>query len=464
MKINCPDDTIVAISTPIGEGGIGIVRMSGPESISIASKIFYSNGRKKSLYDVKSFTVHYGHIIREDGDILDEVLLTVMRSPRTYTKEDIVEVNCHSGIVAMRNILELVLRMGARLARQGEFTERAFLNGRIDLAQAEAVLDIVQAKTESALKSAVRQLDGGLSGYIRCIKDELFEIHANIEASIDFPEEDIDVLSRVDIKGRLMDLKMKLKRLLDTSSAGIILRNGLFTVICGRTNVGKSSLLNALLKKERAIVTPIPGTTRDVIEETVNIRGIPLRIADTAGITETQELVEQKGIERSWDCIENSELVLAILDGSEALSIDDRRILESLTSKKVIIVINKVDKPRVLDHGEVAELLPGKNIVEVSATCRMGLDSLEDSIEDMVWGGKIVTGDEVLITNVRHRDAMMRAEEALARTIEGLRKDMPSELITIDIKEALDALGEVTGEVVTEDILGFIFSQFCIGK
>lgn len=458
------DDTIVAISTPIGEGGIGIVRMSGPEAISIASKIFYSNGRKKSLHDVKSWTIYYGHIIREDGGIVDEILLTVMRAPHTYTKEDIVEVNCHSGIVAIRNILELILRMGARLARQGEFTERAFLNGRIDLAQAEAVLDIVQAKTESALKSAVRQLDGGLSRYIRHIKDELFEIYANIEASIDFPEEDIDVLSQVDIKGRLMDLKMKLKRLLDTSSTGIILRNGLFTVICGRTNVGKSSLLNALLKKERAIVTPIPGTTRDVIEEAVNIRGIPLIVADTAGITETQELVEQNGIERSWDCIENSGLVLAVLDGSEALSIDDRRILESLTSKKVIIVINKIDKPRLLDHGEVMKLLPGKNIVEVSAACKTGLDLLEDSIEDMVWGGKVATGDEVLITNVRHRDAARMAEEALARTIDGMGKDMPSELITIDIKGALDALGGVTGEVVTEDILEFIFSQFCIGK
>ncbi len=462
--INGTDDTIVAISTPIGEGGIGIVRMSGRNAILIASKIFCPADRKKVITGAKSFTTHYGHIMDENGDVLDEVLLTVMRAPRTYTKEDIVEVNCHGGLVAMRKVLELTLSMGGRLARQGEFTERAFLNGRIDLSQAEAVLDIVHAKTDAGLKTAVRQLDGGLSKYLECVKKKLFEIYANIEASIDFPEDDIEVLSQASIKDELIELKMKLKKLLETSSTGIILRNGLFTVLCGRPNVGKSSLLNALLKEERAIVTPIPGTTRDVIEEAVNVRGILLRIADTAGITESQELIEQKGIERSWDCVEKADLILAVLDGSEALSTDDRRILGSLTKKKAIVVINKIDRPRRLDIQEVAGLLSGNTIVEVSAACRLGLESLEDSISDMVWGGKIAANDEVIITNIRHRDLVRRAEEALDRAIDGLNKEMPAELAAIDIKEALEGLGEVTGEVVTEDVLKFIFSQFCIGK
>ncbi len=462
-KVNL-EDTIAAISTPIGEGGIGIIRLSGNKALSIADKIFIS-GQKIKPSKVKSHTINYGHIISGDkNEIIDETLLTVMRAPKTYTKEDIVEINCHGGIVALKKVLELVLKSGARLAMPGEFTQRAFLNGRLDLSQAEAVLDIIQSKTEGSLKVALNQLEGHLSKEVRAIKEEILDIYAKAEAAIDFPDEDIEIFSEGTILNQLKKIEKKINRLFTTADSGQVFREGILTVICGKPNVGKSSLLNALLKQERAIVTPIPGTTRDTIEEVVNIKGIPLRIVDTAGITETKNIVEKEGINRSQRYLKQADLILLVLDGSGPVSREDKDLMEQAEKKKTIFIINKIDLPLKINLNGFKKYFEDKKTVKISATKKQNLSDLEKAITDMVWQGKVSATDETLVSNVRHKNALALALESIKRAQEAIKKKMSLEFVAVDIKESLDNLGLIIGETATEDLLNRIFEKFCIGK
>ena len=483
------DDTIAAISTPVGEGGIGIVRLSGKGSLSIADKIFKS-GDDARPSEFKTYTTHYGHIIRrvtstehEAGtpfdlvrlrspqvaqgrqyDIIDEVILTVMRAPRSYTKEDIVEINCHAGIVPLRKVLELVLSSGARLAQPGEFTRRAFLNGRIDLAQAESVLDAIRSKTDTSLRAAMSQLGGELSSKIRNLRDALLDLSSHVEASIDFPEEDIEIMSECGLQKKVKEIVEELKVLIDSADKGRILAEGIRTVICGRPNVGKSSLMNSLLKENRVIVSHIPGTTRDTIEEIININGIPLKIVDTAGIIETDDLLTKEGVERTRFHIRAADLILLILDGSEPLSVEDEKIIDEVKDRKTIVVVNKIDLPKRLVVEKLKDLLIGKEIVEISVTENKNLKNLENSISEMIWGGE-VTGDyTVMVTNVRHKALLVQVREVLERALDNLAKETPPEFIALDIREGIECLGEITGEGVASDILDRIFDKFCIGK
>jgi tRNA modification GTPase len=412
------NDTIAAVSTPLGEGGIGIVRLSGAKSLSIADKIFKrKDGKKPSSFS--TYTTHYGYIVSK-GERIEEVILTVMRAPRSYTREDIVEINCHGGIVPLKQVLDLVLESGARMASPGEFTKRAFLNGRIDLAQAEAVVDLIRAKTEEASKIALAQLEGKLS--------------------------------------------QRLERLLSTAERGKILREGISTVIAGRPNVGKSSLMNAFLRENRVIVTPVPGTTRDTIEEIINIEGIPLKVIDTAGMRKVRGIVEKEGVKRSRLYLERADLVLLILDGSETLAREDRELIEKVKNRNLVVVINKIDLPQKIEIEKAKKLLPGKKIIKISALYGNGLDSLEKYIGRMLWKGEIVSPQTVIVTRARHKEALLQAQESIKKVVESLNSKMSEEFLALDLKAALDNLGEIIGETTSEDILDKIFSEFCIGK
>lgn len=452
------EDTIAAISTPVGEGAIGIVRINGVDAVRIADTIFKSK-KGKTPSNFRSFTTHYGYIY-EKAAVIDEALLTLMRAPKSYTKEDMVEISCHSGIVPLRKTLELVLNNGARLAEPGEFTKRAFLNGRLDLTQAEAVLDIIRSKTEASLRMALGQLSGQLSSRLNNIKEGLLAVLANIEASIDFPDEDIEIISEANIRGRLEILKGDLAKLLESADGGIVLREGLTCVICGKPNVGKSSLLNALLQCERAIVTHVPGTTRDAIEDFANINGIPFKLVDTAGIAPTEDVVEREGILRSRERIEQSDLILLVLDASADMTDEDRILLSDTKDRPRILVINKIDLPRKIDLSPLE-----KNIlVEISAKEGNGIDELKKKIEKTVWGGRVAAPEGAAITNLRQKQALKSASQAIERADRTIEENFSPELIAIELKEALDSIGEITGEIVTDDILDRIFSQFCIGK
>lgn len=457
LKIDS-EDTIAAISTPIGEGAIGIVRMSGKDAVKIADTVFRSK-KEKSPSSFRSFTSHYGYVYDKDG-MVEEALVTLMRAPKSYTKEDMVEISCHSGIVPLRRTLELVLNNGARLAEPGEFTKRAFLNGRIDLAQAEAVLDIIRSKTDASLKVALGQLRGELSSSLNKLKDEILSVAAHIEASIDFPEEDIEILSEADIKGRLASIKKDLERLIRSSDGGILLREGLPCVICGKPNVGKSSLLNALLQRDRAIVTHVPGTTRDAIEECSNINGIPLKLIDTAGIAPTEDLIEREGILRSREYIESSDLVLLVLDGSERISDEDTMLLEDTKDLPRIIVVNKIDLPQRID----LDGLDKEIFVKVSAKYGQGIEELKKKLEDIIWKGKAPASEGAVITNIRQKQALRRTLDSVEESLKLTENNFTAELVAIELKEALDSIGEIVGEIVSDDILERIFSQFCIGK
>lgn len=450
------DDTIVAISTPVGEGGIGIVRLSGRDSLSIADRIFVSkNGKRPSGF--KTYTVHYGHVVD-----IDEVILTVMRAPKTYTKEDVVEINCHSGIVPLRKVLDLVLRNGARLAEPGEFTKRAFLNGRIDVTQAESVLDIIKAKTDLSLRAAVRNLDGLLSKKINHIRDGLINILAHIEASIDFSEEDdVDKVKTRAVFDSLKKLKHDIEGLISTASKGKILRQGIKTVICGGPNVGKSSLLNALLKESRAIVTHLPGTTRDTIEEIVNIKGIPVILVDTAGIATTDHPIEKEGVKRSRSSIEAADLILLVLDYSRKLKRHDKELMTAIKDKEnVIIVINKKDlKKRIEVRG-----LPKRSIVYTSALKQSGIDRLEDKIKDLTFKGKVLSSDFASISNDRQLDVLRRSLEDIKGALNSRKDKAPMDCIAVYVRSSIENIGEITGHTITEEALDRIFSEFCIGK
>lgn len=456
------DDTIAAISTSIGASGIGIIRVSGPDAILIVDKIFRSSKNKK-LIDVKTFTLNHGHIIAEQKEI-DEVLVSVMREPHSFTGENVVEVNCHGGLIAVKEVLNAVIKAGARHAEPGEFSKRAFLNGRIDLAQAESIMDLINAKTKKGMNVALKQLDGVLSREVNDLRDMLLDLLAQIEAGIDFPEHDVEEVSRENIKDKSIFIAEKLHKLIDTADTGKVFREGLKTAIVGRPNVGKSSLLNALLKESRAIVTDIPGTTRDVIEEVVNIRGIPLRLIDTAGIRETEDIVEKIGVEKTRQVLEEADLILVVIDASEPLNDHDRNILKNMNQKNLILIANKTDMGENIDYNKLKKYCSPENIIKMSVINGTGLENLEKRIEKMVYAGLSADSDDILVTNVRHKQSLEKAYESISDVIEAVDMGMPTDCLSIDIKTAWESLGEITGDTVSDGLLNEIFSKFCIGK
>jgi tRNA modification GTPase len=455
------EDTITAISTPVGHSGIGIVRISGNDAIKIAEKIFRSP-TKKTINRTPSHRILYGHIVDSaTEEIIDEVLISVMKAPNTYTKEDIVEINCHGGTMPLRRILELLLEKGARHAEPGEFTRRAFLNGRIDLAQAEAVLDVINSLTVQSQKTAVQQLRGGLSTRIEAMRDKLTELTAFVEAHIDFPEEDIESISLKDMTERGKDITQSLQTLINSAQYGIILREGLKTAIIGRPNVGKSSLLNALLEHDRAIVTEIPGTTRDVIEEHLNIQGLPVKIIDTAGIRDVEDIAEKEGVKRSLRWMKDADLVLLILDGSEKLHETDIELIKKSEAAHTILIINKSDIPQKINLAGAG--LKTAITVSISAKKGNGLDALKDTIVKTVLSGHTEQGGDV-VTNIRHVHALEKTLASMDSFLLEVSNRTSPEFLAVDLRDALDAVGEILGITTPDDILNKIFSSFCIGK
>jgi tRNA modification GTPase len=453
-------DTISAISTATGEGGIGIVRLSGRESLAIANKIFVGLDKNKPTH-FKSYTMHYGKIV-DNHKIIDEVILSVMRGPKSYTRQDVVEINCHGGRLSLRKILDLTLKHGCRLASPGEFTKRAFLNGRLDLAQAEAVIDIIRAKTESALKISLGQLSGNLSRQINKIRQGLLDSLVILEASIDFPEEGIPVLDRKDLALGLTAMDAQLKALLSSASGGRILREGLHVVICGKPNVGKSSLLNALLKKERSIVTPVAGTTRDTIEEVIEIKGIPVRMVDTAGILKPRNLIEGKAVRRSRSQIRLADLVIILFDSSSKLDQEDRKLIKEVKNKNVIVVINKIDLKARIEKNEITKVF--SKVVELAARSGKNLNLLEDALYDFVYQGKLPSPEFILVSNLRHIQALRDAQKLVGQARVILGDKLPIEFITQNLKDACVYLDKILGKDFSADLLDRIFMDFCIGK
>ena len=454
------DDTIAAIATPLGEGGLAVIRISGPQALAVADRCFAPAG-KASLKPsaAPTHTIHFGHVMR-NGQIVDEALLAVMRAPRTFTREDVVEITCHGGILAVKLALEAALESGARLAEPGEFTRRAFLNGRIDLAQAEAVADLIHSRTELALRAANEQLAGKLSQRINRLRDDLVETLAHVEAHIDFPEEDIAPDTREQLMARLERNVTFMDELLRTAGEGQILRRGIRAAIIGRPNAGKSSLLNQLLGHDRAIVSAIPGTTRDTIAETANIRGLPVVFIDTAGLREAHDEIEVEGVRRSRQTLQQAELILHVFDVAEALTEADAAYLAEFAGKKRILVRNKVDLPARLQLPTVTN----GPVVEVCCLSGQGIEALKNAIKELVWSGEIKAQMLEVMINSRHQDALNRGRAATLRALDALRVDLPLELVALELRIAVNGLGEIVGQTTTEDLLDVIFSQFCIGK
>ncbi len=454
-------DTIGAISTSIGEGGIAIVRISGDKAKDVVEKIFQAkNGQ--SIKDMKSYTMKYGYIIDENNNHIDEVIVSFMKGPRSFTAEDTIEINCHGGVVATNKVLEQIIKQGVRLAEPGEFTKRAFLNGRIDLSQAEAVIDIINAKTDLSMKSALMQSEGLISKEIRGLREKLLSTIAHIEATVDYPEDDLEeVTSEMAIRD-LDIIRKEIKGFIETAEEGKILREGLSTVIVGKPNVGKSSLLNALTKENRAIVTDIPGTTRDVIEEYINISGIPIKIIDTAGIRETDDVVEKIGVERSRAKINDADLIILILDSSNELTEEDKEIINHICNKKYMILLNKSDLNSKITQKDL-ENINCTNIYNISAKTGEGIDEVRTAIKDMFFKGEISTNN-VIITNTRHKEALLRAYECIESAINTLNYTFAIDLASIDIRNAWTFLGEITGDSLEENIIDKIFKDFCLGK
>ena len=479
------NDTIAAISTAVGVGGIGIVRLSGPQALAIVDKIFVAkDGKKPSSF--KTYTVHYGHIVNrrqksEDRSqktenknlssalcspspesIIDEVILTVMRAPRTYTREDVVEINCHGGVVVLRKALELVLSFGCRLADPGEFTKRAFLNGRIDLAQAEAVIDVIRAKTDTALAIGLEQLKGALSKEIRRMRDELLDVLCVLEANIDFPEEDIDKVNLQELAKRILPVHKTLQNLISSSSKGRIFREGIHTVICGLPNVGKSSLLNALLKKERSIVTPLAGTTRDTIEEVIDIKGIPVRIVDTAGIARPRDLAAKKAVQRSKEHMRLASLVILLFDGARRLSKQDYALIKKLRARKVIAVVNKIDLKQLIDKEKLRKLFP--EFLELCAKKSKNINLLEDAIARAVCAPDLNACEPVFVGNLRHILRLKQAEAFIKEALVSLNNKFSAEIIAQGLKDALGQFDIILGKSFSQELLDKIFGDFCVGK
>lgn len=455
-------DTIAAVATSLGEGGISIIRVSGDKALPIVSSIFKGKN-SRSLEDIKPYTMRYGYIIdKKNDERLDEVLVSFMKGPKSFTAEDCVEINCHGGVLSTNRVLEEVVMAGARLAEPGEFTKRAFLNGRIDLSQAEAVIDIIRAKTELSMKSALAQSEGRISKEIKVLRNRLLGVIAHIEATVDFPEDDLEEITSDKVSEDLKDIIDNINSMINTANEGRILREGLNVVIVGKPNVGKSSLLNALLMEKRAIVTEVPGTTRDVIEEYINIDGIPVKIIDTAGIRDTEDIVEKIGVEKSKEKIEQSDLIILMLDLSRNIDDEDREIIQFIKDKKYIVLLNKSDLNNVLNVSLLHELNKDY-ILPLSAKTGEGLDKLKDIIKDMFFTGE-VKATEVMVTNGRHKEALIRANERCTAALDTLNSKLSIDLASIDVRSAWSHLGEVTGETLEEDIIDKIFSEFCIGK
>lgn len=462
MNITSEFDTIAAISTPPGEGAISIVRLSGDDALEIAQKVFKTS---KDFMTVPTHTIHYGHIKDPKNDkVIDEVMVSVMREPRTFTRENVVEINCHGGIVVTNQVLQLLLRQGARLAEPGEFTKRAFLNGRVDLSQAEAVMDIIRAKTDKAMHVALTQLDGNLSTLIQSLRQEILETLAQVEVNIDYPEyDDVEEMTAKLLLEKSETVKQQIHHLLKTAKQGKILREGLSTAIIGRPNVGKSSLLNYLLKEDKAIVTDIAGTTRDVIEEYVNVRGVPLKLVDTAGIRETEDIVEKIGVERSRKALAEADLILLVLNQSEPLTEADKDLLKVTEGMKRIILLNKTDLVSQLDLSELEDLVT-EEVFAISVHKSQGMEHLEQKIADLFFDGGTVEKDATYVSNNRHIALLEQAELALEEVVTGIESGMPVDLVQIDMTRCWDLLGEVIGDSVQDELITQLFSQFCLGK
>ncbi len=475
------DDTIVAISTPVGEGGIAIVRLSGSGALRVADKVFVArDGRRASQF--RSYTVHYGHVVEKgregvekgregkrragrggSGEVIDEVILTVMKAPKSYTREDVVEINCHGGIQAAKRVLELAAKNGCRVAEPGEFTKRAFLNGRLDLAQAEAVLDVIRAKTESSLKVAMGQLDGGLSKTINSIRDKAVEIASHVEAAIDFPEEGIEPAEKKALVKKANDIISRLKKLSDTYDEGMVMREGVLAIICGKPNVGKSSLMNLLLKRDRVIVSPIPGTTRDAVEEFINLKGIPIRIVDTAGIARTKNILDKEGVKKSKHYLRMADVAILMLDGSTGIETEDLEIIKLVGDKKKILVINKSDLPQKLDDKKIKGLFKESEIVRISVK-KGDVGPLEKAMAGTIWSGSFVQGEAAIVSSARHKGLLDKSYKSMLKVLKALEDDIGPELISVDLREAISGLGLIIGKSVSDDILDRIFEKFCIGK
>lgn len=453
-------DTIAAISTPPGEGGISIIRVSGDDSVKIVKRVF----KGKDLDKVQTHTINYGHIVDPKTEqVVDEVMVSVMRAPKTFTREDVLEINCHGGIQPTNRILQLVLSYGARLAEPGEFTKRAFLNGRIDLTQAESVMDLIESKTDKARQVAVNQLDGSLLNLVRDLRQKIVGILTQVEVNIDYPEYDEDEITAQKLREAAQATSQEIDHLLQTAQQGKVLREGLATAIVGRPNVGKSSILNHLLHEDKAIVTDVAGTTRDVLEEYVNVRGVPLKLVDTAGIHETDDKVEKIGVERSQRAIKQADLILLVLDQSRELTPEDRELLDVTKDKKRIIILNKTDLPTKMRIEELPSVKP-EEVILTSVLTSVGMDALENRIYDLFFGGIENSQTNVMVTNARQVGLLNQAQQSLASVVESIDQGVPIDLVQIDMTDAWERLGEITGESAPDEIITEIFSRFCLGK
>lgn len=456
-------DTITSISTPMGEGAIGIVRLSGPQAIEIGD-ILYKG--KKKLSEVETHTINYGHIIDpETNETVEEVMVSVLRAPKTFTREDIIEINCHGGILTINRILELTMTYGARMAEPGEYTKRAFLNGRIDLSQAEAVMDFIRSKTDRASKVAMNQIEGRLSDLIKKQRQSILEILAQVEVNIDYPEyDDVEDATTDFLLEQSKRIKEEINRLLETGAQGKIMREGLSTVIVGRPNVGKSSMLNNLIQDNKAIVTEVAGTTRDVLEEYVNVRGVPLRLVDTAGIRDTEDIVEKIGVERSRKALSEADLILFVLNNNEPLTEDDQTLFEVIKNEDVIVIINKTDLEQRLDVSELREMIGDMPLIQASMLKQEGIDELEIQIKDLFFGGEVQNQDMTYVSNSRHISLLKQARQSIQDAIDAAESGIPMDMVQIDLTRTWEILGEIIGESASDELIDQLFSQFCLGK
>ena len=456
-------DTITSISTPMGEGAIGIVRLSGPEAVEIGDKLYKG---KKKLKDVPSHTINYGHIIDPETDeVVEEVMISVLRAPKTFTREDIIEINCHGGILTINRILELTMTHGARMAEPGEYTKRAFLNGRIDLSQAEAVMDFIRSKTDRASKVAMNQIEGRLSDLIKRQRQSILEILAQVEVNIDYPEyDDVEDATTEFLLAQSKKIKNEINQLLETGTQGKIMREGLSTVIVGKPNVGKSSMLNNLIQDNKAIVTEVAGTTRDVLEEYVNVRGVPLRLVDTAGIRDTEDIVEKIGVERSRKALSEADLILFVLNNNEPLTDEDRTLYEVIKNEDAIVIVNKTDLERRLDIEEVKTMIGNTPLIQTSMLKQEGIDELELQIRDLFFGGEVQNQDMTYVSNSRHISLLKQARQTIQDAIDAAEAGIPMDMVQIDLTRTWEILGEIIGESASDELINQLFSQFCLGK